>query len=77
MQEVSREKFEKTFADYKKDPFASARPMLKPEMLSQKMPGSDLTIGEMVKQQEKMLKDFYGANNNPIEIPATPVKAKK
>ncbi|HMU06556.1 MAG TPA: GLPGLI family protein [Kaistella sp.] len=77
VQEVSREKFEKTFADYKKDPFASARPMLKPEMLSQKMPGSDLTIGEMVKQQEKMLKDFYGANNNPIEIPATPVKAKK
>ena len=77
VQEVSREKFEKTFADYKKDPFASARPMLKPEMLSQKMPGSDLTIGEMVKQQEKMLKDFYGANNNPIEIPAAPVKAKK
>ena len=77
VQEVSREKFEKTFADYKKDPFASARPMLKPEMLSQKIPGSDLTIGEMVKQQEKMLKDFYGANNNPIEIPAAPVKAKK
>ena len=54
--------------DFKKDPFASARPMLRPEMLSQKMPGSDMTIGDMVKQQEKMLKDFYGANDNPIEI---------
>lgn len=77
VQEVSRDKFEKTFAEYKKDPLASARPMLKPEMLAQKMPGSDVTIGDMMKQQEKMLKDFYGANNNPIEISAAPVKAKK
>lgn len=68
VQVVSREKFEKTFADYKKDPFASMRPMLKPEMLSQKMPGSDATIGETLKQQEKMVKEFYGANSNPIEI---------
>ncbi|MOA65157.1 hypothetical protein D3C78_1914440 [compost metagenome] len=50
--------------------------MLKPEMLSQKMPGSDTTIGDMVKQQEKMLKDFYGANNNPIEIQQVPKKDK-
>ena len=77
VQEVSREKFDKTFNDFKKDPFASTRPLLKPEMLSQKMPGSDTTIGDMVKQQEKMLKDFYGANNNPIEIPAPPAKGKK
>ncbi|MGZ5192347.1 MAG: GLPGLI family protein [Kaistella sp.] len=77
VQEVSREKFEKTFNDYKKDPFASARPMLRPEMMSQKMPGSDTTIGDMVKQQEKMLKDFYGANNNPIEIAVPAAKGKK
>lgn len=77
VQEVSREKFEKTFADYKKDPFASARPMLRPEMMSQKIPGSDLTIGEMVKQQEKMMKDFYGANNNPIEVTTPAPKGKK
>lgn len=77
VQEVSREKFDKTFAEYKKDPFASARPMLKPEMLSQKMPGSDTTIGDMIKNQEKMLKDFYGANNNPIELPVAPAKTKK
>lgn len=77
VQEVSREKFEKTFADYKKDPFASMRPMLKPEMLSQKMPGSDVTIGETLKQQEKMVKDFYGANSNPIELTMPAAKSKK
>lgn len=74
--EVSRDKFEKTFGDFKKDPLATARPFLKPEVLSQKMPGSDLTIGEMVKNQEKMLRDFFDANNNPIEIP-TANKSKK
>lgn len=75
--EVSREKFDKTFGDFKKDPFASARPMLRPEMLSQKMPGSDMTIGDMVRNQEKMLKDFYGSNNNPIEISVPAAKGKK
>ncbi|WP_027376865.1 GLPGLI family protein [Kaistella palustris] len=76
VQEVSREKFEKTYAEYKKDPFASMRPLLKPEMLSQKMPGSETTVGDMLKQQEKMVKDFFGANSNPIEI-YTPAPKKK
>ena len=40
------------------------------------MPGSDTTLGDMFNQQEKMLKDFFGANNNPIEI-QTPPPAKK
>ena len=73
--EVSREKFDKTFGDFKKDPMASARPYFKPEIMSQKMPGSDVTIGEMVKQQEKALNDFFNANNNPIETAG--VKTKK
>ncbi len=73
-QEVSREKFEKTFSDYKKDPFASMRPMLTKEIASQKMPGSDFTIGEMINKQEKMVKDFFNANDNPIEIPAANTK---
>lgn len=77
-QEITREKFEKTFNQYKKDPFASVRPMLKPEMLSQKMPGSETTIGDMLKNQEKMVNDFFKANDNPIEIvQAEPAKAKK
>ncbi|MNK37442.1 hypothetical protein D3C87_560090 [compost metagenome] len=75
--EVSRDKFETTIADFKKDPFATIRPMLKPEMMSQKIPGSDLSIGEMVKKQEKMLKDFYDANDNPIELPVVKEKKKK
>ncbi|MCU7614548.1 GLPGLI family protein [Chryseobacterium sp. GMJ5] len=65
--EVSKEKFYKTFNDFKKDPLATARPYLKPEVMSQKMPGSDMTIGEMVKNQEKMYKDFYNSNDNPVE----------
>lgn len=77
VQEVTREKFEKTFTEYKKDPFASMRPMLKPEMLSQKMPGSDATVGDMLKQQEKMIKGFFDANNNPIELPTEAAKTKK
>lgn len=74
---ISREKFEKTFNEYKKDPFASMRPLLKPEMLSQKMPGSDTTIGDMIKNQEKMVNDFFAAVNNPIEISQVPEKRKK
>lgn len=64
---VPREKFEKTMTEYKKDPFATMRPMLTKEMMANKMPGSDQTIGDMIKQQEKMTRDFYDANNNPIE----------
>lgn len=75
--DVSREKFDKTFNDFKKDPLATARPYLKPEMMSQKMPGSDITIGEMVKNQEKMYKDFYNSNNNPIERNQGQEKKKK
>ncbi len=77
VQEIGRDKFEKTFNDFKKDPFASARPLLKPEMMSQKMPGSETTIGDMIKQQEKMLKDFFSANDNPIEITTVSTKTKK
>ena len=76
VQELSKEKFTKTFSDFKKDPFASIRPMLKPEMLSQKMPGGDSTFGEMLKEREKMLKEFFGANNNPIEISVAPAPKK-
>lgn len=65
---ISRDKFNKTFNDFKKDPFATSRSQLTPEVLAQKMPGGELTLGDLVKQQEKMLKDFYGANTNPIEL---------
>ena len=65
--ELTREKFDKTFNDFKKDPFASVRPMMTQEILSKSMPGTDGTIGDMMKKQEKMYKDFYNANDNPIE----------
>ena len=56
------------FSDYKKDPFSSVRGQMSAEVLAYKMPGSDKTVGEMVKDQEKMLKDFYGSTDNPIEL---------
>lgn len=66
--EVSREKFEKTFSDYKKDPFASFRSQIPAEAMSQKMPGQDKTIGETLREQEKKLKELYGGNDNPVEL---------
>lgn len=67
--DVSREKFEKTLADYQKDPFSSVRSQMNSEMMKTKLPGSDQTIGDMIKDQEKRVKDFYKANANPIERP--------
>lgn len=72
---ISKDKFEKSFDNFKADPLAEARPYMTPENMSRKMPGSDVTMGEYLKNQEKMAKDFFNANNNPIEIPAA--KAKK
>ncbi|MCT2408771.1 GLPGLI family protein [Chryseobacterium antibioticum] len=75
--ELTREKFEKTFSDFKKDPFASIRPMMTQEMLSKPIPGMDGTVGDMVKKQEKQYKDFYNANDNPIEISSQTQEKKK
>ncbi len=65
--DLPRDKFEKTFNEFKKDPFASVRPMMTQEMMSKSIPGMDGTIGDMMKKQEKQYKDFYNANDNPIE----------
>lgn len=73
---ISRDKFESSFEEYRKDPFASIRSQITPEMKAMKIPGSDKTMGEMMSDQEKMIKDFYGATNNTVEI-YTPEKSKK
>ncbi|WP_160139059.1 GLPGLI family protein [Chryseobacterium sp. c4a] len=76
--ELSREKFEKTFSDFKKDPFASVRPMMTQEMMSKSIPGMDGTIGDMMKKQEKHYKEFYNSNDNPIEkVQASSAQKKK
>ncbi len=71
---VTREKFDKTFNAFKKDPFASARPHLTAEVMSQSIPGMDMTVGEMVKKQEKAYLDFYQSIDNPVEIESAAVK---
>ena len=70
VQELTREKFTKTWNDYKKDPFPTMRPLLTQQMLSMKMPGMDGTMGDYLKQQEKQSIEFYKANDNPIEVVA-------
>ena len=72
---ISKDKFDKAFSNFKADPLADARPYMTPENMSRKMPGSELTMGEFLKDQEKIAKDFFNSNDNPIEIPAP--KAKK
>ena len=73
---INRDKFESSFEEYKKDPFASIRAQITPEMKAMKMPGYDKTMGEMMSDQEKSIKDFYNASNNTVEI-YTPEKAIK
>lgn len=74
---TTREKFEKAYESFKADPIAEARPFMTAERMSMKLPGSDMTLGEMIKEQEKRAKDYFGSNNNPIEIPAVAAKSKK
>ncbi|NAW50807.1 GLPGLI family protein [Elizabethkingia argentiflava] len=66
--EMPKKKFNTIFENYKKDTFGSVRQMLTPQLLSQKMPGSDVTIGDMIKSQERINKKLYQETNNTIEI---------
>ncbi|MDE5437989.1 GLPGLI family protein [Elizabethkingia meningoseptica] len=65
---LSREKFDKTFSDYKKDPFGSMRQYLTPEAMKQKFPGSERTIGDLVKEGERDMDRLYNSIDNPIEL---------
>ena len=52
---TSKDKFEKSYDAYKKDPLAEMRPYLTQEAMSKPMPGgSGQTVGEFVKNQEKI-----------------------
>lgn len=73
---TTKEKFDKAYASFKQDPMAEIRQRVTPEMMNMKMPGSDVTIGDALKKQEKMSKDYFNANDNPIEK-AEPSSAQK
>ncbi len=66
--DISKEKFVKTFNDYKKDPFGSMRQFLTPENMNRKIPGTERTVGDMVNDQKKMLDKLYNSIDNPIEL---------
>lgn len=74
---IPREKFDKSMANYKADPLAEARPYMTPENMSKKMPGTEITMGEFFKNQEKFALDFFNQNNNPIEVQQPATKGKK
>jgi len=74
---IPKDKFDKAFSAFKQDPMAEWRAQVPQNMLTMKMPGSDITIGEMMKNQEKIAKDFFNANDNPIEIVPVAEKKKK
>lgn len=74
---IPKEKFDKAYSAYKQDPMAEWRAQVPQNMMTMKMPGSDMTIGEMMKNQEKIAKDFFNANDNPIEIVPVAEKKKK
>lgn len=67
IKEIPREQFYKALNAFKQDPFAEVRMKITPEMKSQKMPGSDLTFGDVLKTQEERVTKFFNSNNNPIE----------
>ena len=64
---ISKDKFEKAYANFKIDPMAEWKSKVPANMMSMKMPGTEQTIGEFFKKQEKVLNDFFNANDNPIE----------
>ncbi|MFC6269656.1 GLPGLI family protein [Frigoriflavimonas asaccharolytica] len=66
---IPKEKFEKAYQNYKADPLAEARPMMSnKEVMNMKLPGSEMTMAEMLKKAEKMANEMFNSNNNPIEI---------
>lgn len=74
--DIAREKFEKTIAEFKKDPFGNMRDQLAQIPPDAKMPGTDKSVKEFVAEKEKEVKELYGSMNNEIEI-YTPEKSKK
>lgn len=75
---TTKEKFDKAYASFKQDPMAEIRQKVTPEMMNMKMPGSDVTIGDALKKQEKMAKDYFNSNDNPIEkVQSSPDRKKK
>ncbi|MDO4224679.1 MAG: GLPGLI family protein [Bergeyella zoohelcum] len=63
---VSREKFDKMYSDYRKDPFGSIRIQLKNVPADAKMPDGSSVL-ETLKDQEAQLKKFLDDNDNLIE----------
>jgi len=74
---TNKDKFQKSYDAYKADPFAETRPYMTPENMSRPMPGTNGTVGDFMKRMEKQVKDFFGSNDNPIEVNSSTTEKKK
>ncbi|SKB82473.1 GLPGLI family protein [Soonwooa buanensis] len=74
---ISKDKFDATAKVFRQDPFGEFRQYMTPEAMKMTMPGTQMTMGEFIKNQEKLIKDFLAANDNPIEITETAAEKKK
>ena len=66
--DISRDKFEKTLTDFKKDPFANMRDQLAQIPPDAKMPGTDKSVKEFIAEKEKETKELYDSIDNSIEF---------
>ena len=66
--DVTKEKFTKSYLAFRNDPFAESRLTISQKMRDSKMPGTDMTVGELLKTQEERVKKYFESNNNTIEI---------
>ncbi|WP_407481970.1 GLPGLI family protein [Elizabethkingia meningoseptica] len=64
---TSKEKFQKLYKVYITDPLAETRQYMTPEYMNMIMPGTNETIGNIIKKEEKRLKESFKANDNFIE----------
>lgn len=74
---ITKEKFEQAENAFRADPLAEFRQFMTPEMMGRKMPGSDKTVAEFMKEREKMAKDFFNYNTNPIELTQSEPKKQR
>lgn len=73
---VSRERFEQLYENYKKDPFGSIRSQIAQIPAEAKMPDGT-SMAQLLKDQEAKLKQYLNENNNPIERTSPKGKGKK
>ncbi len=64
---VPKIKFAKAISQYAQNPFAMMKSQLTKEMLNNKVPGTETTLQQLIRDEELRIKALH-TNENPIEI---------